>query len=159
MFHVVIPPFPVTARRWLPRHLICVVGSFAAVTVGVVGTGCDRGPRIVPVRGIVRFNGKPLAYGSVMFQPSQGQPAVGEIKPDGTFVLSTFRPEDGAVVGPHLVRVACYESQQSPRAAGGEIPLGRLMIPEKYTHFELSGLTAEVKDGDNPPFEFNLMGR
>ena len=74
--------------------------------------GCERGPNTVPVSGKVSYNGTPLEFGSVMFQPPSGQPALGEIQSDGTFSLSTYRPGDGAVVGRHKVRIACYESQR-----------------------------------------------
>ena len=120
--------------------------------------GCDRGPTLVPVTGKVLYKGKPLEFGSVMFQPPSGQPAVGEIQPDGTFTLSTFRPDDGAVVGTHKVRIACYESQRRGTAKGpGEQSLGRLLIPMKYTLFDQSGLTADVREDQNEPIVFELF--
>lgn len=121
--------------------------------------GCHRGPEIVPVSGKVTYNGQPLKFGSVTFQPQKGQPARGEIQSDGTFTLSTFKPGDGAVVGPHKVRVACYESQRAPaKTGGGEQSLGKLLIPVKYTFFDQSGLTADVKPSDNAPFVWELKG-
>ena len=61
-------------------------------------------------------------------------------------MLSTFEEGDGATVGTNLVRVTCYESQRPgvADAAGGEVPLGRLLIPKKYTHYHTSGLVVEV---------------
>jgi hypothetical protein len=114
---------------------------------------------MVPVTGKVLYNGKPLEFGSIAFQPPSGQPAQSEIQSDGTFELSTYRLHDGAVVGLHKVRVACYESQK-PNAArpAGEQKLGKSMIPQKYTFFDQSGLTAEVKEGGNEPFVFELSG-
>jgi hypothetical protein len=121
--------------------------------------GCDRGPTVVPVQGRVLYNGKPLEFGSVMFQPPRGQPAVGDIGPDGAFTLSTFAPGDGAVVGNHKVRVACYESQRPGTVKGpGEQSLGKLLIPMKYTLFDQSGLTAEVREEGTEPFVFELTG-
>src|SRR6476620_3166559 len=80
--------------------------------------GCNRGPKMVPVTGKVIYNGKPLEFGVVMFQPPSGQPAQGKIQPDGTFTLSTYRLNDGAVVGKHKIRVACYESMRPGFAKG-----------------------------------------
>jgi hypothetical protein len=136
-------------RRILPIALLAMV----------LLAGCDRGPRVVPVTGKVLFNGTPLEFGSVTFQPRSGQPAQGEIQSDGTFSLSTFRPNDGAVIGSHKVRIACYESQR-PNAtrAPGEQSLGQLLIPGKYTLFDQSGLTAEVREEGNVPFVFELTG-
>lgn len=121
--------------------------------------GCRRGLDMVPVSGKVTYNGQPLKFGSVTFQPQKGQPARGEIQSDGTFTLSTFKSGDGAVVGPHKVRVACYESQRTPaKAGGGEQSLGKLLIPVKYTFFDQSGLTADVKPSENGPLVFELKG-
>lgn len=121
--------------------------------------GCNRGPLVVPVTGKVLYNGTPLEFGSVTFQPRSGQPAQGKIQGDGTFTLSTFEPNDGAVVGPHKVRIACYESQRPTAVKGpGEQSLGKLLIPEKYTLFDQSGLTADVRAEQNGPFVFELTG-
>jgi hypothetical protein len=130
--------------------------AFCLVLASVAG--CDRGPTLAPVSGKVLLNGQPLEFGSVMFQPSSGQPAIGEIQPDGTFTLSTFAPNDGAVVGVHKVRIACYESQRRDAQKGpGEQSLGKLLIPMKYTLFDQSGLTAEVREDHNEPVVFELV--
>lgn len=129
----------------------------AALCLVAVVPGCDSGPKVVPVSGKVLYHGKPLQFGTVMFQPPTGQPAIGEIRPDGTFSLSTFRPNDGAVVGKHKVRIACYESQRGGGPKGpGEQSLGKLLIPQRYTLFDQSGLTAEVREDSNEPFVFEL---
>jgi hypothetical protein len=122
-------------------------------------SGCNRGPTMVPVIGKVLYNGKPLEFGSIAFQPASGQPAQSDIQTDGTFQLSTYRLHDGAVVGPHKVRVACYESQRPNTARqSGEQKLGKSLIPQKYTYFDQSGLTAEVKESGNEQFVFELSG-
>lgn len=80
-----------------------------------------------------------------MFQNvTGGQPATGEIQPDGSFVLSTFRSEDGAIVGKHRVRVVCYSSQDPSQSGPVGDSLGRLLIPQAYTSLGASGLSAEV---------------
>jgi hypothetical protein len=112
---------------------------------------------MAPATGKVFYNGKPLEFGSVTFQPPSGQPARGKIQSDGTFSLSTFRPGDGAVVGSHKVRITCYESQRGTLAnTGGEPSLGESLIPIKYTFFDQSGLTAEVRREESTPFLFEL---
>jgi|tagenome__1003787_1003787.scaffolds.fasta_scaffold19239692_2 hypothetical protein len=120
--------------------------------------GCNRGPKMVPVTGKVIYNGRPLEFGVVMFQPPSGQPAQGTIQPDGTFTLSTYRSNDGAVSGKHKVRVACYESMRPGFAKGpGEMALGKPLVPEKYTLIDSSGLSADV-DADHKDFTFELSG-
>lgn len=135
-------------RRSCGPVLLVALAMLAAPATG----GCKRGnPRVVPVRGKVLYNGEPLPFGSVMFQPDKGQAAVADLGGDGSFTLSSYGPNDGAVPGTHSVSVSCYEGQRPGKAGGGD-SLGRLLIPLKYTRFGSSGLTAEVKDqaGEQP---------
>lgn len=112
------------------------------------GCGNNRLP-IAPAEGNVVYQGQPLAFGSVMFQPTKGPPARGVIQPDGSFQLSTYGNNDGAVIGSHRVRVACFESQKPSsddnNASSGIVGLGRSLIPERYSNLEASGLRVEVK--------------
>jgi hypothetical protein len=122
---------------------------------------CDSGPEMAPVQGVVYYNDEPLPYGSIMFQPERGQPATGKIQPDGSFEMASFQPGDGATVGTQKVRVNCYSSQAPGELAKpvvGERSLGKLLIPQQYTSFDASNLSAEVRPGDNEPFEFRLSG-
>lgn len=133
--------------RWIP---------WTALLVGFVA-GCHREPTLVPIQGTVRFNGKPLEFGTVTFQPGKGQPAIGHLRPDGSFSMSSFKSNDGATIGLNKVRITCYESQNPAAVAkGGDQPLGKLLIPERYTFFDRSGLVADVKPSGNSPFLFEL---
>jgi hypothetical protein len=128
-------------------------------TFGVVG-GCGDGRLpVAPAKGQVSYQGKPLAFGSVMFQPTVGPPARGVIQPDGTFQLSTYGANDGAVIGQHKVRIACFEKQRPSDSATGTgrrvVGVGRSFIPQKYTNLDTSGLRVEVKAA-NEPFVFTL---
>jgi hypothetical protein len=127
------------------------------LVVAAAIAGCNPGPKMAPVTGKVLYNGKPLEFGVITFQPPSGQPAQGDIQSDGAFTLSTYKLNDGAVVGKHKIRIACYESQRPgiPKAPGEQM-LGKLLIPEKYTFFDQSGLTADVRPDGNDPFEFDL---
>ncbi len=134
-----------------------VVLYIAAFTI----LGCNRGPQVVPVEGVVYYNDEPLPFGSVMFQPIMGQPAGARLAEDGSFKLSTFSEYDGAIVGEHKVKVTCYASQNPAlvsRNTGGEQTLGPSLIPENYTYSDQSGLTAIVKPEGNEPLEFRLTG-
>jgi hypothetical protein len=147
-------PFPLARKRIFQSHVawmtVCSILGFASV-------GCERGPKIVPVEGSVRFEGAPLRFGSVSFQPARGQPAIGHIQPDGTFRMTTFKLNDGATVGPNKVRITAYQSQDPANTpTAGEQSLGKLLIPERYTFYDQSGLTADVKPSENQPFVFEL---
>ena len=124
----------------------------------IVGCGGDKMP-LGKIEGKVLFRGSPLEFGSVMFQPEKGPVAKGKIQPDGTFVLSTYSDGDGAVIGHNAVQVRCFSSQ-SPNAPppnpNTESTPGQSLIPEKYTRFDTSGLTAEVAER-NEPIVLNLQ--
>ncbi len=134
-----------------------------AVLLMITLTGCDSRPAMGPVAGKVTLDGKPLAFGKVMFQNvAGGQPATGEIQPDGSFVLSTFRPEDGAIVGNHRIRVVCYTSQD-PAVVAKSGPagdaLGELLIPERYSSLGASGLSADVPPAGLEGFNIELISK
>lgn len=123
--------------------------------------GCNSKPAIAPVSGKILYNGQPLPYGNVVFQPSKGQPAGGAVQPDGSFRLSTFSEYDGAIVGPHKVRVSCYASQRPSAKAnkgGGEATLGESLIPSQYGFADSSGLTADITPEGNDSLVFELAG-
>ena len=134
----------------------------ALLLVSVVSgllAGCGSEVELAPVEGRVLYNGEPLSFGSVMFQPPRGQPARGVIQSDGTFVLDTVGAGNGAVVGPNKVRVTCFEAQD-PNANSGQFGegLGRSLIPEKYNRYETSGIEIEVSPDQNAPLTIELTG-
>ena len=138
---------------------ICL--AIVLMATGVAGTGCKQSPRVVPVAGMVLYNDKPLPFGTIMFQPDRGQPASGEIQSDGSFKLSSYAHDDGAVPGRHIVSITCYEGQRPSLTNAdnaGETSLGKLLIPLKYTRTGSSGLFAQIEDAPNQSVEFKLTG-
>ena len=89
---------------------LLLVSAVLAALCSLAGCG-ERRP-LSRVTGQVLYDGKPLQFGTVSFQPEHGQPATAVIQPDGSFSLHTVGEGSGAVVGRNLVRVACYENQQ-----------------------------------------------
>ncbi|TWT93429.1 hypothetical protein Pla108_39230 [Botrimarina colliarenosi] len=133
-------------------------GGFLAALI-LLMAGCGGGPPMGKVSGTVSLDGKPMSFGTVMMQHVEGgQPSRGEIQPDGTFVMSTFHPEDGARVGENRIRVTAYSTQDPRTNPGGASSgaLGVLVIPEAYGSFGASGLKADVEPGDNPPLNLEL---
>jgi hypothetical protein len=99
------------------------------------------------VKGKVTYKGQPLTKGKVHFEPDggYGRPANGELKADGTFVLTTFQPGDGVVAGEHRVSV----TGTGPRTS-------KELVPKKYLSGDTSKLTAQV-DSDHTEFNFDLQ--
>lgn len=103
------------------RRAIAIASTFLLTIVA--GCGADNGLSLARVGGRVTYKGEPVTYGSIMFMPDEtkgtvGPQAVGTIKPDGTFVLSTEESGDGAVIGTHRVSIiGLDESTAAPAAA------------------------------------------
>jgi hypothetical protein len=136
--------------------------SIAAAAVLICLAGCGgNGIELVPIRGEVTYNGKPLARGIVTYMPSTpgaGRTANGPIQPDGTFVMTTQTRGDGVVLGDYNIVVYSYEeggpkTREEIEAGGGaNAPKLRSTIPEKYTSPEASELTDKV-DGNHSGFK------
>jgi len=136
----------------LSRSLLCL--SLAIVTSGCGRRG-DEKPTAV-VRGKVTYQGKPLPLGMVTFTPdNMGPTASGTINSDGTYSLSTYTKDDGATIGTHKVAVIAKEEQTNFEA--NAVPTdGRRLIPDKYFLEVTSGLTADVKAGEENEINFEL---
>lgn len=82
--------------------------------VGVLLVGCDSGPKLAPVSGVVKLDGKPYANAMVSFQPiasgstDPGKGSVGGTDEQGRFVMMYDGTKKGAIVGRHRVRISTY---------------------------------------------------
>lgn len=119
----------------------------------VIFTGCGNSDQLPTgaVSGIVKYQGKPLERGSVSFIPDgPGKAAAGEIQPDGTYTLTTYSEGDGATIGSHKVMIISEKDTSNIPAESAEANVDLSLIPEKYGMSpKTSGLSAEVKEGDN----------
>jgi hypothetical protein len=88
--------------------------------------------------GTVTLDGKPLDKGTILFVPSRGRASSGEIRSDGTFTLSTYGVDDGAIVGDN--KVAVFIAMDSEQEGEHASP-----IPQRYASPSTSGLTFKVK--------------
>ena len=122
----------------------------AAVVIALAAHGCAPVSDCVPVQGVVLLDGKPLPCGIVQFQPASGQPATGDIAPDGSFTLSRHTPTDGVPPGTYRVSVLAYDPQASTRSEE------HLLVPLKYTRFGSSGIEFTVFPGTIKPVVINL---
>jgi hypothetical protein len=120
----------------------------AAVLVLFLALGCgDHRPKTAVVRGTVTYKGKPVPNGTVNFVSASGPAATGEIGPDGSYRLTTFRKGDGAVLGAHKVVIVAMQKNDAQIEAF--TPLPPPIVPMKYTSAATTDLTAEVKDQEN----------
>jgi len=125
---------------------------------------CSGGPVIAPVKGKISFLGKSIDTGVIMFHSETGPAAVGNIQKDGTYVLTTLRKNDGAVVGNHTVTIQATRvgagTMEEPKSLEEEIKQSRAtkilvpgkvtsLVPEKYATTVTSTLKVEVKNQEN----------
>ena len=142
--------------------------------IGFLLTGCsgDAGVKTVKASGVVNYKGQPVADANVSFLgDGKIRPAIAVTGEDGTFVLTTVRSGDGAVVGTHMVTVSKTVEPPTKSAPAGSMSMEDAalaaqetakeektlyLVPEKYSLPDTSGLTFEVKDGAENHFEINL---
>jgi hypothetical protein len=133
--------------------------------------GCNRTdrPATFPVHGKVTYRGKPVADASVTFlAPGASRVAVGNTDESGSFQLSTFEQNDGAIVGTHEVTVKKYEHEPPPipqAPANGQLDpavearfteelarwqkTAHFAVPKKYTDRKTSDLHLKVEPHEN----------
>lgn len=137
----------------------------------------DR-PATFPVEGKVTNRGKPVAGATVAFlAPGAPRLAVGTTDDAGSFRLTTFEPNDGAVLGTHVVTVSkrslvsnstiptveevtsgqlsTEEINAAIERSALEVSKTRSELPVKYADRKTSDLHLEVVDGENV-FEIEL---
>jgi hypothetical protein len=116
-----------------------------AALLALAGCG-GEGDRTEVVSGRVLYRGKPLAGGTIVFEPDperggDGPVAGGEIGPDGRYAL---RPENGSGVSPGWHRVTFAASSGTT-------------LPTRYSDPARCGQSCEVKAGRANEINFDLQ--
>jgi hypothetical protein len=125
----------------------------AAVLCLMVGCGPGT-PRTMPVKGVVIFQGSPLAEADVAFTPTGGRPATGRTDAAGRFTLTTFKTNDGAVIGQHVVTV-CKHVKKDPNATGVYVDYVQV-TPVPFGRPSESPLRADVSPKGGNEFTFDI---
>jgi hypothetical protein len=107
--------------------------------------GC--GGKLYPVHGTVTLeDGTPLKKGMVIFEGTiEGKTVMarGALQADGSYQLSTNKPEDGVPPGRYRVLINPMDLSEVPDEKKN------LPFDIKYLKFDTSGLEYEVKAGAN----------
>jgi hypothetical protein len=147
------------------RSLVCIA-ALALVTAA----GCG-GPKLGQVTGTVTVDGTPVTSGTIMFVPDDGKVSVGSIGTDGRFTLTTFSPDDGAMVGAHKVTIhstkvgagtmvpASFEEELKGIKGKVLVP-GKVewVVPERYAQLASTDLKATVQPGSQT-IDFHLHSK
>jgi hypothetical protein len=124
--------------------------ALLALLLGTSLTGCRPGQG--EVSGTVRYNGRPLPFGTVQFLGRDGVPYAAAIQPDGTFSARVPAGEAKVIVScvdePRLTsytgQLASSRGRVAPR---GPAPGNFSLIPTRYADWDASGLTVQVRRG------------
>ena len=140
------------AGRIRCRAVLRLMLAAGLMAPGVCGCGPGH-PKTYPVRGKVVFDdGAPLDGGFIEFEstPADGLPfnARGLVGHDGTFVLSTFAEEDGAVLGKHRVLVRAQRQEYDDMEGKWDL-IPEPVIDPRFGRYETSGLEFTVTEGKN----------
>jgi hypothetical protein len=143
-------------RNGMTQRRIWFTGAHALaclIIVAASGCGSDDPGRLptVPAGGTLIYDGKPVAKGTILFQPEKGHDASGVIE-NGKFTLTTYAPGDGAVVGRHRVAIVSFE--ETPMKDGDTT--AKYLVPQKFSDPGTSGLMAEVPAGGDTNIQLNF---
>lgn len=117
---------------------------------------------MIPVYGKVTYHGQPIGQGTLTFRPVRPagdyplRPATGVLTADGTYRLSTFKQDDGAVPGDYQVAIVSMISGPSlERPDAPEV----WAVPKKYGNPVQSGLKVTIAaDAQGPQrVDFDLL--
>lgn len=119
-----------------------------------------------PVKGRVTLGGKPVSGALITFESKgAGVAQSTTIDDDGKYEFVAYNAV-GLPAGSYKVTVSSGRfiapGEETPKinvnSKGAVAPPKKstVSIPEKYVKVESSGLSAEVKAGDNPAFDFDL---
>jgi hypothetical protein len=114
--------------------------------------GCGNADGVYPVSGTVKFDDGSVPGGElpmIKFTPVTRTPTAqvcsGSIQPDGSFIITTFQPEDGALPGEYKVTFEIYKTY-----TGRE-----LLVAPEYADVEKTPEKATVKTSGNK-FDFKI---
>jgi hypothetical protein len=130
----------------------------------LLGCGGKSGPAVVPVKGVVKIDGKPAAKILVQFNPVSwpenvpAQTATAVTDDAGNYVLDSGPNRSGATPGKHKVTFAdnsLADEEEIPKAGSKR---ARSRVLPKYQSTALTPVEIEVVEGKSE-YELNLSSR
>jgi hypothetical protein len=127
----------------------------------LVASGCgEKQKDLADVSGVVTLDGRPLAGGTVRFQPIApagstiaGKGSYATTDSAGKFQLKTIDEKPGAVVADHNVMI--YGPQGQTNAAIDDAPRSREIVPRKYNAESTLTFTVPAEGSKEANFELS----
>lgn len=161
-------PDTVPSRSGNLLRWVSILAAAALVALAVVSIlSWTSAARPVPVTGLVRFNGSPLASGVVNFRPvdpQRGSYAAGLIGKDGRYAAETPLTGPGILPGEYQVAVlaqedpARYTAEEYDALVGPGKPGIPSVVPKALTDPATSGLSVTIRSPGPQTFDLNLEG-
>ena len=123
--------------------------SCLMLLLGCGATETDRGPT-GSLNGNVTYKGEAVKEGVVQFShATEGFGGTATINEDGTYEVETTT--GGLPIGQYQVCLTppTIEKSLGPDTPPSEVPKEMPNIPQKYRAAKTSGLTVEIKEGEN----------
>ncbi len=149
--------------RRLPLLGVVLIGAVAYVYISRAQLALNP----VPVKGIVRVNGKPLPSGVISFRavdPNRGSYAMGSIGKDGSYTAETPHVGAGILPGEYQVGVLANEdpTKYTREEYDALVGLGKpgipSLVPKIFTDPGTSGLTVTIAAPGPQVYDLDLKG-
>ncbi|WP_145177826.1 carboxypeptidase regulatory-like domain-containing protein [Gimesia aquarii] len=144
------------------KKTVFLMFTYLVLYVCVFGCGgpASDQPDLGLVKGVITFDGAPLARATVTFLPDSGRRAIATTDAEGKYELIYIRDTPGCKIGHNKVAITTLtegedEVEQEGDDAQVEVESVKEKIPAKYN--TKTELEADVKAGENT-FDFNLTG-
>jgi hypothetical protein len=130
-------------------HPVRSLAPAAFALLALAAVGCGRGE----VSGKVTLEGKPLVFGTVQFEGSDGSLRQGEIGPDGRYTVHDVATGEAKVAvssrNPKSSDFTPIEKEGGPKMPPPREVEGWFPIPPKYEATYTSELVYTIKSGKN----------
>ncbi len=153
-----------------------LMAAWGMVACGLLAGCGDPGIGAIPVQGTILVDGTPTEGAMVIFTPESagGRAASGRTDAQGVYKLTTEVNEDGALAGKYQVSVTKHVNEQDdlPKDVDPNDPesldavyqkvdarkkqVSKNFISRQYENPKGSGLIAEVEDGKENNFKFEV---
>lgn len=129
-----------------------------ASCVALAGCSPKNSLELYPVHGKVMADKKPAVGALITFYAASSDLKLekapsANVKPDGSFVIGTLKPEDGAPAGDYTITIIWLPSDAAASIARGILPN---RLPSQYGDPFKSGLKVQVKKQANELDVFDI---
>ena len=150
------PPLDSPSANLRPVAQVLLVGC--VLLIGCAQFGCAKPAPVYKVSGKAMFRGKALTTGKIAFHHTDAKSplVLGDIGPDGTYLLTTRNPGDGAAPGDYTVTVTSMLPGKGVEGVDSDYRPPQPLIPLRYMRLDETPLKATVEAKELNVIDLNL---